>query len=257
MDLTERFAELVCAPSFPLDEAALLIAAHAGHETDVAVSLSALDTLAEMVPEPDVELLAMVLFGAMGFTGDQSDYYDPANSYLDLVIERRRGIPITLSILMLEVGRRAGVELAGVGTPAHFMVRTLGEPPRFVDAFGGGRLLDRPQLESFFARITPGVDLAPYLAPVDNLHIVRRMLGNLVAIHQRAGDRDALLWTARLRTVLPGSTPEDRRAYGGALAACGDFTRAAKVIESLVEDGHVDDPDEQLAAAQRLRARLN
>ena len=73
----------------------------------------------------------------------------------------------------------------------------------------------------------------------------------------RRNDRGGLLWSTRLRTLVPGATADDRRAYGGALAACGDFSRAAKVLESLVEDGAVENPDDELARARRLRARLN
>ena len=83
------------------------------------------------------------------------------------------------------------------------------------------------------------------------------MLGNLIAIHRRLGDRDGLLWVTQLRTLMPGSSPDDHRTFGGALAASGDFARAAKVLESIVDDGHAVDPQRELAEAQRLRARLN
>lgn len=257
MEVTERFADLVSQPDFPLDEAALLIAVHADPGCDVAANLARLDELARSVPEPTLPALTTSLFGRWGFVGDQVDYYDPRNSYLHEVLERRRGIPITLSVALIEVGRRAGVPLAGVGTPAHFMTCTTTGTRRWVDAFAGGRILDRDELDDQFSRLAPGVDLDAYLDPVPPRAIVARMLGNLVAIHRQRNDRTALLWASRLRTLVPGSTPDDRRAYGGALAACGDFVRAAKVLESLVEDGHASDPDDELAKARRLRARLN
>lgn len=257
MEVTERFADLVSQPSFALDEAALLIAAHADPGCDVAANLARLDELAAAVPEPTLPTLTATLFGRFGFVGDQADYYDPRNSYLHEVLERRRGIPITLSVALIEVGRRAGVPLAGVGTPAHFMACTTTGPRRWVDAFAGGRILDRGELDDQFARLAPGIDLDPYLGPVGPRQVVARILANLVAIHRQRNDRTALLWASRLRTLVPGATPDDRRAYGGALAACGDFVRAAKVLESLVEDGSAADPDDELAKAQRLRARLN
>jgi len=257
MELTERFADLVAAPDFALDEAALLIAAHADPACDVAAALGRLDGLAAEVGEPSLEALTRTLFGTHGFVGDQVDYYDPRNSYLHEVLERRRGIPISLSVLLIEVGRRAGVPLAGVGTPAHFLTCTTAGPRRWIDAFAGGRVLERADLDEQFARLAPGIDLEPYLEPVAPAQIVARMLANLVAVHRHRNDRAALLWASRLRTLVPGATADDRRAYGGALAACGDFIRAAKVLESLVEDGAVDDPDDELARARRLRARLN
>ena len=257
MELTERFADLVASPTFPLDEAALLIAAHADRSCDIGGSLRALDELAASVPVPSLESLTRTLFGDCGFIGDQADYYDPRNSYLHEVLGRRRGIPITLSIVLIEVGRRAGVPLAGVGTPAHFLTCTTTGERRWVDAFAGGRVLDRAALGEQFARLAPGIDLEPHLEPVPPTQVVSRILANLVAIHRHRSDRAGLLWSTRLRTLVPGASPDDRRAYGGALAACGDFVRAAKVLESLVEEGAVDDPGDELARAQRLRARLN
>lgn len=257
MEATERFADIVARDPVPLDEAALLIGAHASADSDVTASLAALDSLAEAVPQPSVETLLATLFGAEGFVGDHETYYDPRNSYLHEVLARRLGIPITLSVLAMEVGRRIGVELDGVGTPAHFMVRTREAVPRFVDAFGGGRILDRAEMDDLFAALAPGIDITPFLAPLPTLDIVRRILANLTAIHRRSGDREALLWTTQLRTVIPGSTADDERTFGGALAASGDFARAAKVLESIVDGGRASDPERELAEAQRLRARLN
>lgn len=257
MEVTERFADVVSRHPVPLDEAALLIGAHAEPGVDVDQSLHRLDELADAVAQPSLETLLSTLFGADGFRGDRDDYYDPRNSYLHEVLERRRGIPITLSVLAMEVGRRIGVVLAGVGTPAHFLTRTLEPQPRFVDAFGGGRILDRNQLDGFFATIAPGVDVEPYLDPLPPLDILRRMLANLIGVHRRIGDRDAFLWATQLRTLIPGSSADDHRTFGGALAASGDFARAAKVLESIVDDGRTEDPERELAEARRLRARLN
>lgn len=256
VEVTERFADAVGRDPVPLDEAALLIGAHAG-DCDVDGALAALDELADAVPQPSLETLLATLFGARGFAGDREHYYDPRNSYLHEVLRRRVGIPITLSVLTIEVGRRLGVVLAGVGAPAHFVARTLGDDPMFVDAFGGGRILDGAELEEMFATIAPGIDLRPHLEPLPTHDILRRMLANLAAIHRRSGDRDALLWTTQLRTLIPGSTPDDQRSFGGALAASGDFVRAAKVLESIVDGGDATDPERELAEARRLRARLN
>jgi len=257
VELTERFADLVAQPAFPLDEAALLVAAHADPACGIGASLAVLDDIAAAVPASELPALTETLFGTWGFVGDQADYYDPRNSYLHEVLARRRGIPITLSVVLIEVGRRIGVELAGVGTPAHFMTCTTGGDRRWVDAFAGGRILGRAELDAQFARLAPGIDLEPYLEPATPAQIIGRVLDNLVAIHRQRNNRTALLWASRLRTLVPGATPEHRRAYGGALAASGDFVRAAKVLESLVEDGHASDPADELAKARRLRARLN
>lgn len=257
VEVTERFADVVARDPVPLDEAALLIGAHASPDRELASSLERLDALAASVPHPSVETLLATLFGVEGFIGDRETYYDARNSYLQDVLDRRRGIPITLGVLAVEVGRRVGVDLDGVGTPAHFMVRTREPRTRFVDAFGGGRILDRGELDVMFESLAPGIDIEPFLRPLAPLDIVRRILANLTSIHRRSGDREALLWTTQLRTVIPGSTADDERTFGGALAASGDFARAAKVLESIVDGGRASDPERELAEAQRLRARLN
>ncbi len=257
MEATERFADVVARVDVPLDEAAFLIGAHADPDCDVEACLGRLDSLAASVPESSLEGLLTTLFGTEGFAGDRTNYYDARNSYLHTVLERGRGIPITLSVLTMEVGRRIGVDLDGVGTPAHFVVRTRGSVPRFVDAFGGGRVLDRRGLGELIGALAPGIDIDPFLTPLATLDIVRRILANLTGIHRRSGDRDALLWTTQLRTLIPGSTVDDERTFGGALAASGDFARAAKVLESIVDGGRASDPAREIAEAQRLRARLN
>lgn len=257
VEATERFADLVSERHFPLDEAALLIARHGDPGCDIDAALAALDELAAAVEEPTLDSLTRTLFVGRGFQGDHADYYDPRNSYLHEVLARRRGIPITLSVVLMETGRRAGVPLEGVGTPAHFLTRTITAPVVYVDAFAGGRRMDRTELEGFFARVAPGIDVEPYLGALEPVQIVRRILGNLAGVHRQRHDRDSLLWTTRLRTLLPGASAEDQRSYAGALAACGDFVQAAKVLESVVAAGDAADPDRELGQARSLRARLN
>ena len=108
MDLTDRFAELLARPEpeIPLDEAALLIAAHAHPDLDLDARLAQLDALAASAAGLSADELATRLFVTEGFTGNESDYGDPRNSFLDDVLDRHLGIPITLSVVMLEVGRR-------------------------------------------------------------------------------------------------------------------------------------------------------
>lgn len=256
MEATERFADVVLRDPVPLDEAAFLIGAHGDPTCDVQAGRDALDRLASDVGTGDLESLLVVVFGELGFSGDRDDYYDPRNSYLHEVIRRRLGIPITLSVLLMEIGRRSAVPLVGISTPAHFITR-VADDDRYVDAFAGGLVMDRDELETRFATLAPGIDLDPYLEPAGSCDILRRILANLIGIHRSRSDRDGLLWAAQLRTLLPGATADDHRIFGGALAAAGDFARAAKVLESLVDDGQADDPDRALHEAHRLRARLN
>jgi regulator of sirC expression with transglutaminase-like and TPR domain len=214
VDPTARFLEVVHGPeaALPLDEAALLIAAHAHTGLDVAAQLGKLDDLAAQVGEPTLDGLRRLLFRDLGFGGNQTDYYDARNSYLDDVLERRTGIPITLAVVMLEVGRRLSVPLSGVSMPGHFLVRDKVDPDVFVDPFARGLLLDETGCRIRFHGVHGPAAIfdESFLQPVGRVAIVARMLANLEGIAARWGDRSMLVWVLRLRAGLPGSGREDR-----------------------------------------------
>lgn len=193
-----RFAELMAddGGDLPLDEAALEISARLQPALDRIEWLAALDMLAGECPTPTADGIARFLFQgpelhAEHFVGNRSDYTDWRNSCLDRVIATRTGIPITLSIVMIEVGRRLGVELTGVGMPAHFLVGDGdGDGAVYYDPFGGGKRLDRDGARELFERVSGGQ--VPwrdsYLDPTPPRDIVIRMLNNLKAITRARGD---------------------------------------------------------------------
>ena len=125
--------------------------------------------------------LAEALFVTEGFAGNTSEYSDPRNSLLDDVIDRRLGIPISLSVLMIEVGRRIGLALHGVGMPGHFLVGVDEDPEVFVDPFHAGRVLDVDGCRAIFAALQgPDAPFSPaYLAPTGPRAILLRVLNNL------------------------------------------------------------------------------
>jgi regulator of sirC expression with transglutaminase-like and TPR domain len=270
-DPTARFAELVRRPAGEidglLDVGALLLAAHAhaptmhGRELDafVAHGTGRLDELAARCDEPVLAEVSHQLFGVEGFHGNEDDYYDPRNSYLDEVLARRTGIPITLSVVLLEVAKRVGIPLVGVSMPGHFLVRLQGEPAVLLDPFAGGRLLSEAECEERFAAVQgPGVAFDKrYLEPVGAIGILARMLNNLRTIHLSRQDSRSLEWVLRLRGLLPGATLEDRTERAGVLAALGRFDTAAELLDDLAEEA----PDERATTlrskARGLRARLN
>ena len=261
VEVTQRFADLMSRPEaeVPPDEVALLIAAHARPDLDVAAELAGLDRLAGGCWAPTLDALRPYLFVDLGFRGDARDYYDPRNSYLDQVVERRLGIPITLSILAMAVGRRLGVPLDGVAMPGHFLLRDRVDPDVFVDPFGGGVALDRWGCEAMFHALH-GADVdfdAAFLAPVGPRVIAARMLANLRAVFVAAGDRTSLLWVLRLRTLLPGATPEDRADFASGLAAVGRFDIAAREYDEAAAGLGGPLGEELRRNAARLRSRLN
>ncbi len=252
-DPTRRFAALVgdAGRPPPLDEALLLVAAHAHPGLNVPGQLHRLDQLAAGVREPTLDGLRSHLFDELGFQGDRVTYEDPVNSLLPDVLDRRRGIPITLAVVAIEVGRRCGVPLAGVGMPGHFLAASVAEPGRYLDAFHDGRVLDVEGCRAVFDGLgAPGPWDERYLDPSPPLAIVARVLTNLVHAFRRAGDRAGLCWALSLRLEVPGATETDRRELGVLLGASGRFDEGADVLEVS------DEPRDQAAAA-RLRARLN
>ncbi len=260
-DPTARFARLVQGPEdeLPLDEAALLIAAHAYPDLDIGFEMQLLDGLAERCPEPTLEGWRRYLFVDQGFSGNVDDYYDPDNSFLNKVLERRTGLPITLSVLGLVVGRRLGLRLAGVGLPGHFLLRHETDgPPVFVDPFAGGRVLDREACIERFRAVNglsaPFVE--SYLDPVGPREILGRMLANLRAIYATKGELEGLAWVFALRLAIPGTPPIERRELARVLGSTGEFAEAAEVLEGLaVVMPTLETP--LLAEALALRARLN
>jgi regulator of sirC expression with transglutaminase-like and TPR domain len=213
VDATARFVELVQRPesALPLDEAALLIAAH-DHAVDVHEQLGALDALAEDIgatePVVDAASIARGLFVARHFNGNTLDYGDPRNSYLDEVLHRRLGLPITLSVLMIEVGRRLDVPLAAVGMPGHFLV---GCDDGFVDPFHQGEMFDAAGARGLFARTQPGVPFSDhYLEPVGPRAVLARMLANLVRTFASRSPL-AAMWALELRLAIPGVAEPERR----------------------------------------------
>jgi regulator of sirC expression with transglutaminase-like and TPR domain len=259
MDVTERFVELVNGPTgeLPLDEAALLIAQHAHPDLDPAVARAELDRLAAEVDGRTGAAVARALFQAGGFAGNTVDYGDPRNSYLDDVLARRLGIPITLSVVMIEVGRRCGVPIVGVGMPGHFLVRATEEEAVWFDPFHGGRALDENGCREVFERVIGGTMAftSDLLRAVDTRSILSRMLANLQNTFVQR-EPASLPWVVRLRLSIPGLGLEERRRLAGVLRDSGRFGEAAHELDRLAAeaDGDVAERLGREAAATRARA---
>ena len=249
----ERFAEVAATPAVDLGVAALAIGAGAYPEIDTGVWLEELDRLAAGVDGP--EGLVHRLFVERQFTGNRQNYTDPDNSFLHRVLARRVGIPVSLAVVMIEVGRRCGVPLEGVGMPGHFLVRDRARGVLH-DPFDGGRVLDDAAAEARFRSSTgvgPEVAFGPRLLPAVGPHaILDRMLANLAGAYRERGmDRD-VEWVLRMRLALPTADREVVRQLGVALANRGRYRQGAEEVEARAGDDAV-----LLAAARALRARLN
>jgi regulator of sirC expression with transglutaminase-like and TPR domain len=278
----ERFAELAREPEAELADAALLCCAEVEADFDVEAWWDRLGELAAGLsrreftpadPASAAHALSGFLAGELGFTGDAADYDNPRNSFLTEVLRRRRGLPITLSILYVAVGRLAGIEAYGLNTAGHFLVgvgfaEEAGpsgtEPAAVIDPFHDGRVFDgghvvaqlRQRSEAGHLALEPGM-----LQPAHHVPVTRRLLNNLSRSYVERGETAALLWTIELKRLLPDTGSADVSAHARALEQLGRFRDAAAVCEEFLArnrdalDGTAAAALEQLA--RHARARLN
>lgn len=248
MTAASQLAALLDSSDPPLDDCLLLVSEAMGNADAVKRGRAALDELADTVDAPSLEALMDHLFIVHGFRGDVDDYHHEDNSFLDRVLERRQGMPITLAATMIAVGARAGVSLHGVAMPGHFLVGVDGdEGRRFVDAFAGVAMDSAGAEGRFRSLFGPDADFdVSMLVPVSTPAIVARVLNNLVRTYADR-DRVALDRLLDLRVELPGPAPE-RRMLVRIAEARGRWDLAARIREEL---------DPQDREAHGLRARLN
>lgn len=265
-DLTARFAASLRLPEADrnLGQACALVAAHfcVGADadgTDLIAVCSELDALASGVPAPTVEAVVTHLV-TCGWGGDPSDYATPEGSMLPSVLERRRGLPILLAVVTVEVARRVGVSAAVVGMPGHVLVTSVGERGVLADPFHRNSDVSAEEARDLFARLhgsTASWDPS-FLAPVDARQVVARILANLANRFRadRHHRREAV--ALGLRSLVPGVGVGERAALASALARSGAFDRAAFTMEELADAGGAGaDPDALRERASRWRARLN
>ncbi len=217
------FAEIVNRDDFALDTVALLIGSWENPSRDIEAYREHLDTIATQVVD-DVHrasngigrarAISDWLFDRLGYSGNTDDYYDPRNSFLCDVIDRKVGIPISLSVLYLEVARRVGVLAQGVNFPGHFLVRVAIEDAwLFLDPYAGGKALTPGDLETLLRRTTtPDAVLEPsVIAAASKRQIVARMLVNLAGIYGRNGDLPRSLDVLERLAILEPQNPRIAR----------------------------------------------
>lgn len=271
----DRLFDLLSQPDVQLElgEAALLVAAQEYEALDVAAYLARLAEMGaelrarlddEPRPERAVMALNHYLFQEQCFRGNTEQYYDVRNSYLNDVLDRRTGIPITLSLVYIEVGRRAGLSLEGVALPGHFVARIqAGARGLLVDPFHGGMLLTEQDCQKRLDRIFGGkLTLEPkMLKPCSHRDMIERVLRNLKAIHLRDEDTVRALRVVDLLVAMQPSSAEDLRDRGVLYASLDCYGRAAADLGSyLALAPRAKDADELAARVAELKhkaARLN
>jgi regulator of sirC expression with transglutaminase-like and TPR domain len=206
-----------------------------------------------------VAALNSYLFEEQGFAGNRDDYYDPRNSMLHRVLERRTGIPITLSVVYMEVGRRAGVFVEGVGMPGHFIVRAGG---LLVDPFEGSTVDFEDCQERLDAVYGGQVALSEdHLRPVNGRAIITRILGNLKAVYAQAGlHRRALAAVERILLAAPhlGEERRDRAALLTQLDRLPEaLAETRRYLKQMPPPRDAESVREQLKKIQARLAALN
>jgi regulator of sirC expression with transglutaminase-like and TPR domain len=203
-------------------------------------------------PFARLDALRVYLFEEQGFRGNVSDYYDPRNSYLNEVLDRRLGIPLTLSIVTMEVAGRCGFDARGVGLPGHFVLRLdSGRRSLLIDPFTGGSVITEEDCRDLVTRATGKPDLfrSELLEGVSAESMLTRLLGNLKQIHLTREDHArALAIVEMLRVVRPDDASE-LRDRGFLMARLGHPGTALVDLEAYLELA----PDAADAPAVRTR----
>jgi regulator of sirC expression with transglutaminase-like and TPR domain len=271
----QRFERAVEGPDGESDlaRAALIIAIDEYPDLDIDKYLARLAAMAHHVrphfpwdrnPRGCVEVLNRYLFGELGFTGNRENYYDPRNSYLNDVLDRKLGLPITLSLVYLEIGRRLGLPLEGVGLPGHFIVKWQDARAQIlIDPFNGGEILDAARVE---ARVRDTFDPQAHFEPewlkgVDARYILIRLLNNLKAIFVHTQNYARAWRVVDKLLILDPRSPENIRDMGLLSVHVGAYRKAAVYLEEyLLSHADVSDADElraYLRTALHVVERLN
>jgi len=248
-DPYQDFRRTVVRPEDQIDlgRAALTIAQVDYPDLDIAAYLARIDELAATVTDRlisksdifrSIAALNLVLFQSHGFRGNRDDYFDPKNSFLNEVIDRKRGIPITLSVLYMEVAQRTGLRLEGVGFPGHFLVKVAGEGDDIVlDPYNGGEIVSMDQLAKMLYALYGGkVPFHPdFLEPATKKQILTRILNNLNVIYLKQHNwAKGLAVVDRLMILDPGSA-QDLRDRGMIYSKMECFRQALEDLQSYLQ----------------------
>jgi regulator of sirC expression with transglutaminase-like and TPR domain len=230
-----------------LGRAALTIALFEYPDLDIAAYVARIDGLAVEVSRraggsgdvyKSIAALNHVLFEKHGFRGNRDEYYDPKNSFLNEVLDRKTGIPITLSILYMEVAQRAGLALDGVGFPGHFLVKHARDNgvEIVIDPFQQGEIKSRDDLARMLRRVYGGaVELRDeFLQTSSKREIVRRILGNLRGIYSKTNDLVRLLSVLDRAIILQPSAAEEIRERATVYLRLDCFVQARADFETYL-----------------------
>jgi regulator of sirC expression with transglutaminase-like and TPR domain len=272
--ITEAFTALVRADieddRIDLLHASLTIARTEYPDLDIRNYVTRVEALASKVRNqlsPEISVLDMVttlnrvMFQEMNFRGNREDYYDPRNSFLNDVLERRLGIPITLSVLYMEVARRIGLPLVGVGMPGHFLLKVYDVEGRqiLIDPFNSGSMLNAADCEQRMQEVYAGeIRFKPeYLLPVSRRQILTRMLNNLRHIYMSVRQFRKTLAIVDLVLAIYPRSPEDVKQRAMLRFNTGQLAGAVSDLDQYLKmNPEASDADEIRQTALGIRRTL-
>jgi len=255
---------------------ALQVVAFHERDLDVGTALLRIDALADLVrtsdgagevAEPPVDgadlvgRLRDVLGDRLGYRGDPTRRRTFDDAYLDVVLDRHHGLPVTLAALYVAVARRLGVPAYVVNLPGHVVAAVPGaDQPIVFDPFHGGRVLDEQEVADLVHRATGGRETyrRSMVRPATATELARRILANLTVDIAREQHAGAAVWTVVARLALPDPDPRDHLVLASLLERSGRFVRAAQAYDRYLDEvPHADDADAVRAKARAARARTN
>jgi regulator of sirC expression with transglutaminase-like and TPR domain len=259
-DITNEIVELAALPDdrVQLAEAALTIARSEYRHLDASKYLERLDEMAGELkprirtiesPEARVHEMNRFLFEVEGFGGNHDDYYDPRNSFLNEVLDRKLGIPITLAIVYIEVGRRAGLSTYGIGFPGHFLAGLLSEKGRIViDPFNGGKVLSENDCRRMLRSGVGGSQpfRQSFLEPAWPKQILVRLLRNLKGVYWHRSEELKALRMVEWILILDPDSVSEIRERGFFYEAIGDPHGAIKDFERYLELSPASDDEDSI-----------
>jgi len=264
----DYFASLVAEDaSLPLLETAIAIAQHDFPRLDTQATLAEIDMLAarlqqrlarDAAPMQRLRILNRFFFQELGFAGNVNDYYDPRNSYVHCVLESRRGIPITLALIYVELATQVGLNASGVSFPGHFLAKVhMPQGEIVIDPFTG-KSMSRDALDALLVPFrrrrgaVTGADpaLAEFLQAAPPRQVIARMLRNLKEVFRNSQDAARLLGVSERLVILLPDAWEERRDRGLVHAALGARFPAMADLAGYLE--HAPDAPDRPAIRKRL-----
>jgi len=245
MDYRQRFLYQISLEDKSIDlmEAALCVAAVMNPDIDIKKTRLDLKRLAETArfqlkykgdTEDMAKRLCQYIHQDQGFIGNNEDFYDPRNSFLDQVLERRQGIPITMALVYIHIGRAIGLDIRGLGFPGHFLVKATGESEVVIDPFAGAILSQEDCYKRLEKALHPTELLPAYMRPISAKNILARILSNLKLIYMKKKEFESSLTCCQWRLLIDPDNAQDILDSAVLLEKLECFESAATELERLL-----------------------